>query len=216
MNGSANVRSLESIEAVRTALDLFRDQIEQSLAMIDIEMRRVLDWLEHDRPRHWRSQVRIARDGVTTARANLHRCLMYPIADERPSCREERAALKQAEAKLAYCEEKAERLKHWIREVRHEMFEYDGRISQLTELVEYDVPKAVAILNQLMLRLEEYQSVRPASAREVDSSPPPPTGQSLADQLWPDHHAEQSGPAAQRRDVPGAKTPEAPSANDNP
>src|SRR3990172_10784574 len=117
---TANVRSLEAIEAVRATFVSFRDELEQSLSMIDIEMRRALDWLEHDRPRFWRTQVRHATDAVTEARAALHRCLMYPIADERPSCHEERAALKRAEAPLVYCEEKSERLQHWTREARHE------------------------------------------------------------------------------------------------
>ena len=53
---SANVRSLEAIQAVRAALVVFRDELEQALSMIDLEMRHVLDWLEHDRPRFWRRQ----------------------------------------------------------------------------------------------------------------------------------------------------------------
>jgi hypothetical protein len=152
--------------------------------MIDIEMRRVLDWLEHDRPRFWRTQVRVAMDDVTAARAALHRCLMYPVADERPSCHEERAALKKAQARLAYCEQKAERLRHWIREVRHEMFEYDGRISQLAEMVEFDVPRAVAILAKLLTRLEEYQAIR-MEAGEAAGEAASAAGAALADELWP-------------------------------
>ena len=66
--------------------------------------------------------------------------------------------LKKAEARLAYCQEKSERLRHWIREVRHEMFEYDGRISQLKDVVEIDVPQAMAILDRLLTRLHEYQA----------------------------------------------------------
>ena len=78
-----------------------------------------------------RTQVRIANDQVHEAQQALHRCLMFPIADERPSCYEERAALKKAQARLAYCEEKEERVRHWQRTVQHELFEYEGRISQL-------------------------------------------------------------------------------------
>src|SRR5262245_44922725 len=96
----ANVRSLDAIEAVRAALVSFRDELEHAVSTIDLEMRRVLDWLEHDRPGFWRRQVRDANDGATEARAALHRCLMYPINDERPSCYEERAELKKAEARL--------------------------------------------------------------------------------------------------------------------
>jgi hypothetical protein len=193
---SANVRSLESIEAVRTALVAFRDELEQALAMIDLEMRHVLDWLEHDRPRFWRKQVRDANDTVTEARAALHRCLMYPINDERPSCHEERAELKKAEARLAYCDEKSERLRHWIGEVRHEMFEYEGRISQLRDLVEIDTPQAMAILARLLERLVEYQSIRP----HTDSQAASAASASLAVELMPDcatpPPAEVTAPAA--------------------
>lgn len=195
MNGSANVQTFDAIHTVRAALVSFGDQVDQALAMIDIEMRRVLDWLEHDRPRFWRNQVRMAMDGVTEARAALHRCLMYPVADERPSCTEERAALKKALAHLAYCEDKSERLTHWIREVRHELLEYKGRIGQLSEIVEFDVPQAVGILAKLLARLEEYQAIRQhggdAPSGEAPPGEAPPgeaasaAGDALAEHLWP-------------------------------
>lgn len=190
MSEQANVRSLDAIEVVKSSLVSFREQLMQSLTTIDIEMRRVLDWLEHDRPKFWKTQVRLARDAVTTAKADLHRCLMYPVGDERPSCREERAELKRAEAQLAYCEAKAERLKHWIREVRHEMFEYEGRIGQVKDLVESDVPQAIGILSRLLTRLEEYQALR----HDGNMTPPPHasglatsvSNDQLADELWPE------------------------------
>ena len=166
----ANVRSFEAIHAVRAALASFRDELDQALATIDVEMRRVLDWLEHDRPRFWRIQLREANDAVTQARADLHRCLMYPINDERPSCTEERAALKQAESRLVYCDEKSQRLRHWSRQVRHEMFEYEGRIGQLRELIEIDTPHAVGVIDRLLARLHEYQSLR---APHADTATPP-------------------------------------------
>jgi hypothetical protein len=180
MSGSANVQSSDAIEAVKGALAFFKDQIEQSLATNDIEMRRVLDWLEHDRPRYWKTRVRTAHDEVTAARAALARCLMYPINDERPSCYEERAAVKKAEAQRVYCEEKVERLRHWIREVQHELFEYEGRISQVVELVEVDVPVAIGVLNKLMTRLEEYQAMRPRGGGSAAAQPTQPPDESPA------------------------------------
>jgi hypothetical protein len=182
MNGSANVQTSEAIEAVKAALAFFKDQVDQALVTNDIEMRRVLDWLEHDRPRYWKTRVRTANDEVTAARAALTRCLMYPINDERPSCYEERAALKKAEAQRVYCEEKSERLRHWIREVRHELFEYEGRISQLVELVEADVPAGIGILNKLLGRLDEYQAIRPrGKSPPAEARSPPPATDSPAE-----------------------------------
>lgn len=154
---SANVQNTQAIEAVRGALANFAHQVDDGLAEIGAESRRMLDWLEHDRPRFWKSAVREAWDGVEQAKANLHRCLMYPIGDERPSCAEEREELKKAQARLAYCEEKVERLKQWCREVRHELFEYEGRVTQLKSAAEIDVTQAIAVLNKLLDRIAEYQ-----------------------------------------------------------
>jgi exonuclease VII large subunit len=141
---------------VRTALASFAHQVDEGLTEIAAESRRLLDWLEHDRPRYWKNQLRVAWDMVEQAKKDLNRCLMYPVADERPSCTEQRAALKKAQAHFAYCEQKADRLKNWCREVRHELFEYEGRISQLKTCGEIDVPKAMAALGRLMARIDEY------------------------------------------------------------
>jgi hypothetical protein len=184
MNGSANVQSLAAITATKAALVTFAEQVQQALAMIDVESRRMLEWLEHDRPRFWRMQVREATDEVTQAKAALHRCLMYPVTDERPSCREERAALKKAEAKLAYCQEKAERLQHWKRELQHELFQYQGRIGQLVRLVESDVPEAIHVINKLLARLEEYKAVRVSGGRAAYDD------KALASQLWPEDSSD--------------------------
>jgi hypothetical protein len=187
---SANVHSLEAIEAVRNALASFGDQVSDALSELQSEMRRVADWLEHDRPRYWRNQIRVANDGVHAAQQALHRCLMFPIAKERPSCYEERAALKKAQAWLAYCEEKAERVRHWQRTVQHELFEYEGRISQLVRVVEEEVPLAIGLLAKLLRRLEEYQSLRAADPRATYND------LSVAREIWPEGEETGDGEAA--------------------
>lgn len=177
----------------------FADRVEQALATIDVEMRRMQDWIEHDRPRYWRTQIRVATDEVSEARAALHRRLMYPINDERPSCREERAALKKAEARQRYCEEKAERLKHWKREFQHELFQYEGHISQLVRVIETDVPEAAGLLGKLLDRLEQYQAVRTRSAAgSYDAA-------AVASQLWPDRPDVADGPDAKSLAETGTK-----------
>jgi hypothetical protein len=180
MSTGANVQSLEAIEAVRNALALFGEQVSDALSELQSEMRRVADWLEHDRPRYWKNQIRLANDGVHAAQQALHRCLMFPIAKERPSCYEERAALKKAQARLAYCEEKAERVRNWQRTVQHELFEYEGRISQLVRVVEEEVPLAVGLLAKVLRRLEEYQSLRAGDPRT------PYNDLSVAREIWPE------------------------------
>jgi hypothetical protein len=165
MSDSAHIQSLEAIEAVRRAVQYFDEQVADALTELGAEMRRMQDWLEHDRPRHWKMQTRKAMDQVHEAQQALHRCLMFPIADERPSCYEERMELKKAQARLAYCQEKESRVRHWQRSVQHELFEYEGRISQLVRLVEVDMPQAAGVLTKIIRHLEEYQSLRAGNPR---------------------------------------------------
>jgi hypothetical protein len=167
MAGPAYIQNTDAIEATRAALAKFAHQVGDGLAEVEAEMRRMLDWLEHDRPRYWKNAVREAWDGVEQAKQSLHRCLMYPIGDERPSCTEERQALKQAEARLAYCQEKAERLKGWCRELRHELFEYEGRIAQLKEITDIDVAQSVALLGKILDRVAEYHQLKAPNSREI-------------------------------------------------
>jgi hypothetical protein len=165
MSTPAKVYSSDAIEAVRAALTLFVDQVSDALMELSAEMRRMQEWLDHDRPRYWKAQMRHGVDIVHEAQQALHRCLMFPIANERPSCTEERIALKKARARLAYCQEKEDRVRHWQKTLRHELFEYEGRISQLEGLVEVDVPQAIGVLNRILRNLEEYHAVRAKDPR---------------------------------------------------
>jgi len=186
---NAHVQSLESINAVRGALTTFADQVRDALVELDAEMRRVSQWLQHDRPRHWKTQIRQAGDELHEAQQALHRCLMFPVAGERPSCYEERAALKRAQARLAYCEQKAERVRHWQRTLEHELFEYEGRISQLVRVVEIDAPQAIGVLHKIVRHLEEYQSLRANNPRTAYDE------LAVARAVWPADEAS-SGEAA--------------------
>lgn len=199
MDSQARVHSLTSIESVRTALVSFIDQVSDALTELESEMRRVQEWLEHDRPRYWKMQVRLSVDQVHEARQALQRCLMFPVANERPSCAEERAALKKAQARQVYCEQKAERVRHWQQVVQHELFEYQGRISQMVRLIESDAPQAIGMLTKIIRRLEDYQAVRAtdpaASYNEV----------SFARELWGEEAAskEEEGSTSEERGANG-------------
>lgn len=153
----ANVKATDAIESVKAALAAFAKQSTDGLSEIDAEIRRTIEWIEHDRPKYWKERVRRAADAVGQAKAELHRCLSYaPSFQDRPSCSEQRAALKKAQAQLAYCEEKQERVRHWAREMGHEMHEYQGRVTSFSTVLESDVPAAMAALEQMLTTIEKY------------------------------------------------------------
>lgn len=155
---SANVQSLEAIQRVRDELVKFTYRATDGMDELTSEIRRVIDWVEHDRPAYWKMRARKAYDEVTEAKANLHRCLMYPIGDEAPSCAEEKAALKKAQAHLRYCEEKQAKVREWARTLRHEMLEYEGRMAKLRTLIDLETPRTIALIERQTDALHRYLS----------------------------------------------------------
>jgi hypothetical protein len=166
MSGPAQVRSTPAIEGLQAALARFEKRTQAALDTLDGELHRTEDWLEHDRPAHWRRELHAAEDGLHQAKMDLERCLMMVVAGQRPACREQKAAVRQAQERLAYCREKSDVVKQWQRNFRHEALEYRGRVGQLRRALEHDVPKARAVLMKILRRLEEYQIERPPEAMD--------------------------------------------------
>ena len=207
MSGPAQVRSTDAIDALQAALARFQQRVQNALDALDGELHRAADWIEHDRPGHWRKEVHAAENAVHDAKNDLQRCLTFTVGNERPTCREQQAALDQAKVRLDYCREKAESLKTWQRNFRHEQFEYDGRIGQLRRVLELDVPRARGMLTKVLRRLDEYQIERPPetsesllngggvsdadSDRQWSAQSPPETSPTADDSV-----AEQAPPAA--------------------
>jgi len=163
MPGPAQVRSVAAIENFRNALVRFQERAQNALETLSGELRKSGDWLEHDRPAHWKAQLRLAENDAQQAKLDLERCLIFPVAGERPTCREERAVLKKAQDRVDYCREKQHRVKYWRREFQHEQLEYDGRAGQFRRLLETELPLAKSKLEQILRRLDEYQIELPPS-----------------------------------------------------
>ena len=173
MSSPAQVRSTDAIEALRASLLKFQQRVQNAIDVLDGELHRASNWVEHDRPAYWKQQTHEAEDAVHAAKIELERCLMMTVAGERPTCREQKAALDAAKIRRAYCQEKCDAVRRWQRDLRHEQFEYEGRIGQLRRTTEVDVPKAAALLQTILRRIDEYQIERPPeSSLPVDPSAP--------------------------------------------
>lgn len=168
MSDQASVQSFDAIQRVREELLKFGHRANDGLTELEGEIRRMIEWIEHDRPGYWKERVRRAYDAVTEAKNALHRALMYPINDEQPACSEERAALKKAEAALVYARDKQERVKRWAQTMRHELHEYQGRTAHLKQYIEIDVPGGAARLSRTLAVLEEY--AKPTSIGSSNST----------------------------------------------
>src|SRR5689334_17546694 len=76
MSSPAQVRSTDAIEALRASLLKFQQRVQNAVDVLDGELHRASNWVEHDRPAYWKQQTHEAEDAVHAAKIELERCLM--------------------------------------------------------------------------------------------------------------------------------------------
>ena len=156
MSRSADITSIPAIREFKVALLKFQDEGRSSLELLQIEMQRVLQWDEHDRPAYWTAQIRRAFDLVAQTRSALRTCEMRSVAGRRPSCIEEKQAFAAAKRRLQHCEEQVRRVKRWGVKLHQERDDFRGRISALSRVVEQQIPQMTALLDRISTALEDY------------------------------------------------------------
>ena len=58
MSSSANVANIAAVRAVRQALRSFAEEVNSALITLDLEARRPIEWIEHDRTQYWPREMR--------------------------------------------------------------------------------------------------------------------------------------------------------------
>lgn len=161
MGRAADVKSVGAVRAFKNDLLEYQTALRQTLEMLITEVRRGIQWLESDRKAYWPAQVRKASDAMAEARINLQRCMLVSSSDELPSCYDENKALQRAKRRLVYTEQKVRVSKHWLHVALHEAEEFRARIARLQTTVDHELPRGVAMLENLARALEKYVGYSP-------------------------------------------------------
>lgn len=170
MSESANVRSIEAIRDFEAALIQFHDVAGRSAANLQQQSRRMLQWLELDRPVFWKRQVELGHQQLAEARTRLTQCMMRRTGDFKPSCFDEKKALAKAKANLEYARQQIQVVKQWTIKSKTEAEEFNGRQAQLTRLLEGDIPRMCALLQRIVSKLEQYATVTTSDAMAMVTS----------------------------------------------
>jgi hypothetical protein len=155
----AKVLSIPALRELKAAVLTFQQEAQSGLEVAQIELHKLVAWIEQDRPAYWQGQTRRAFDQVAATRAALASCQMRTVAGHRPSCIEEKKAHAKAKLRLELCHEKLKRVQHWSVKLQREIDEFRARIAAARRLVEQGLPKTVAILERSIDALEAYAEV---------------------------------------------------------
>jgi hypothetical protein len=156
MSTSANVLSIDAVKDFHAAMCQFCEDARDALGSIDLETRRVREWLTHEQMGYWRRELLDRQDEVQQAKAALFRKQLGAISGREPDLLEEKDAVRAAQRRVEEAEDKIELCRRWERQVQRALEEYEPAASQLAALVEGQPPRCVVHLDQVIAALEAY------------------------------------------------------------
>lgn len=156
----ARVTSIDAVQSFRTAMHEYAHDLRDGLTMLTLEVRRAVEWLDQDRPRYWPEQARRASDELAQAKSELARCqLRIDQSGNPPSCLVEKKAVDQAKRRVSYCEDKVRVVQHWRRMIRHDLDEFEGRITNTQDYLDGEWQRALAAIERILRALDSYVAV---------------------------------------------------------
>jgi hypothetical protein len=207
MDNQARVASLDRVQEFRSAYAKFGDAARQVLLGVDLEIRRMLDWLEKDQVAFWKGEIRRCEGKVNEAKAALHRKRITAAFGHTVGDTDEIVLLRKAQARLHAAEDKLKLVKQWQLVIEQEVNEYRGPAQMLGNVLDADVPRALGSLERSLTTLESYlQAAAPSAVEtlgaEFTSAAMPPAGSEAAAQAA-------AATAAAKEGVDGAADDEA-------
>jgi hypothetical protein len=164
MSGSASVHSIEALKDFRAVLALYGDDTLAALGAVDAEVRRTTRWLAEDRPVYWQNQIKLRRERVAEAKAEVFRRKLQKTPDHSPSLAEPMELLRRAEAALLDAERRLVLVRKWQPRLQQAALEYQASTRRIKTMAAGEVPRAVGLLGRLVDALEAYLRVAPPAA----------------------------------------------------
>lgn len=176
MTTAAKVTSTDVVRLFKVALQDYEEQVRDTLAQLELDLRRGIDWIEQDRTRYWTHAVRAASDAMGEARRALERAELSIRPEDKRSCYEHKLAFEQAKARLRLAEQKVRAVRKWRVTVHQEADAFLGQLGRLGNFLDTDVQRALATLERLAQALDKYTEAaapRPAENTTSGSSETP-------------------------------------------
>ncbi len=171
MSRSANVRSTQTLNDFKISLCNFGEEARNALGGVEMELRRMRDWLERDQLGYWQAQVKRRQEQMMQARADLHKRKISQQGSESVSDAEQKEALREAQRRLRVAEEKVELIKRkLIPFLQHEIAEYHSHSQPLGDHLSGGFERSVAAMEKMIVALESYLALRVPTAPRLDSA----------------------------------------------
>lgn len=174
---SAKVQSIEIVQGFAEYLQHLRLQLLKELEALDLQLRRLSQWVNEDAPGYWQHEQQTNARRLAEHLQQLSRCMSYVRKEEQRPCTEEKKRVARAKERAQLCESK-------IRIAEAAALHWESRVSKLItklqrcqDLAEADLPIALGHLKKHLELLESYTLMRSGALKQPElpnSSNPPP------------------------------------------
>ena len=130
MADAAKVTSIDAIREFREALGSFIEDARNALTAVEMENRRVNEWVKNTQRLYWINEVKRRREKMNEIRGELHRRKLSGAGDT-----EAKEAVRIANARLRVAEEKVEIVKKAAPILQHAIDEYLGLARPLGDML---------------------------------------------------------------------------------
>lgn len=157
---SADVRSLAALETFQEQCRVTRAGLLKELDNLQIEIRRLSNWIEIDADRYWGSELQQAERYWAECHEALLRCESYVRASEQKPCTEQRKRVEKAAARRAFCQQQVRIVREAKLVWQQEYTKMLSKIFRCRDLAESDLTAAIAQLSNRLDLLDSYTQLR--------------------------------------------------------
>ena len=178
MSSSANVRSFEALEALRSSLMRFKHEAQESMKAAAFEIERTRQWLQ-ERLQAWQNELKRRKQRLEMAIAELRACEAMAIAAAAasggyvaPDCGPQQVAVAYAKRRVQEAEDEIGVIQQHIKRVEEAIASYQSQVRRLETVLESDLLKGADLLSNSVNILTTYilQELSLSSASDIHAA----------------------------------------------
>lgn len=168
MSQDARVLSVQALRDFKGSMIKFVEEARGALSGVDMELRRMRDWLERDQLGYWQMQVKKRQEALMNARSELSKRQIAAQGNNSISDTEQKENVRIAMQKLRVAEEKVALVKRLIPVLHHEIAEYKSCSAPLGDHLSGGFEKSLGVLEKMVRSLEDYLALQaPSTPRDA-------------------------------------------------
>ena len=168
---NANVSSIEALDSFRSSLVMYLEKAGASLDEINQEVKRTRHKLNNESMLHWKMEMRKRVKALDLARSEYFSARLTHSGSSGATGKQ--VAVRRATEAKREAEDKLRKIKKWSRDFDSEIEPLAKKVENLRASMLYEMPNAVAFLEQAARTLSDYAGMRAAGTSAAKPEPEP-------------------------------------------